>query len=278
VIQPGSNSWSGAEFMPGMPTEWWWMREQGHIIAQPVYDEGSAALVNGSDIGVLSPAPAAAMVDRFFLPQGGRGVYRVIEHNPGDASFRMDSPYAGDDSAAVTFRLVQSDYALPANCIKILDPMITHNDSGRKIYGISMNDMTSSYPPSNMTLGTPERYAPVSESVVRFSHYTNRTERYDFFYLAEPPDLEDTPASVPLVPLNYRHTLADMACFFVLTDKEEERAVGIGVQAKAGIAAMITENKARWGSTGQMGQVMPRANQVPMWRRSESGRRVWWGS
>jgi len=129
-----------------------------------------------------------------------------------------------------------------------------------------------------VSLGTPKLYAPLNETQIRFSHYLDEQARLDYFFLVVPDDLTDSSTSVPLMPLNYRHVLADMAAFFVLTDKEEQRAVGIGAQAKAGIQAMATENAMRWGGTGRPGQIDPRQGENrSAWRRTASGYRLWWG-
>ena len=109
----------------------------------------------------------------------------------------------------------------------------------RGFVGFGLSEMWEQYPPIRLSLDTPKLYAPLNETQIRFSHYLDEQARFDFFYLVVPDDLTDDASSVPLIPLNYRHILADMATFFVMTDKEEQRAVGIGAQAKAGILPAV---------------------------------------
>ena len=267
----------GSEFMPDQPTDWWWMKAQSSIIMEAVYNTGTAVVTSDSTIVVLTDTPSISLQGRHIIFDGSDELYLITEHAASDIGMVLDSVYIGDTDT-VSFTAILIDYDLPADCLKIVDPMVTYRDGKGQIYGVGLAEMWEAYPPSNISLGTPKLYAPLSETRIRFSHYLDELARFDFTYLAAPDDLTDSSSSIPLLPLNYRHVLADMATFFVMTDKEEARAVGIGAQAKAGIKAMATENAMRWGGTGRPGQIDPRPTANRGWRRLMSGYRLWWGA
>jgi hypothetical protein len=267
----------GAEFMPGLPTNWWWMRSQGQIILEPLYETGTVSLTNGSDIATLSDAPSYSLQGYHLLVTSASAVYQITEHAASDVGLVLDTEYVGDDDTAAEFKAVKLDYDLPADCLKLIDPMIAHNDAGAEVCVVDMAEMWRQYPPIMAAQATPTLCAPINETSVRFNSYMDVTTRLDFFYLAKPADLTTDADSAPALPLNYRHILADMACFFVLSDKEDQRAVGIGAQAKAGIQAMVAENRKRWGDAGAgvAGQIFPRQSRNTVWLRTAGGLRLW---
>lgn len=270
----------GGEFLPGLPTNWWWMRAQGQILLQPPYETGTVTLTQGSDVASLSTAPSYSIQGWHLWIEGGNAVYKITEHAASDVGLVLDTEYVGEDDTAAGFTAAQLDYDLPSNCLKIIDPMTVHSDPGAEVHEVDMAEMWRQYPPIMVTsASTPVLYAPVDENTIRFNSYVDVLNRLDYFYLAQPDDLTTDPSSAPLLPLNYRHVLADMACFFVMTDKEEQRAVGIGAQAKAGIAAMMAENRKRWGDAGSgvTGQIFPRQSRNTVWMRTATGLRVPWG-
>lgn len=270
----------GGEFLPSMPTNWWWMRAQGQIILEVPYTTGTITLTQGSAVASLSDAPSDSLEGWHLWVEGGNAVYQVTEHAASDVGLVLDSEYVGESVTGADFTLAKLDYTLPTNCIKIIDPMTVHSDPGAEVYEVDLAEMWRQYPPIQVTsASTPVRYAPLNETQIRFNSYVDVANRLDYFYLAQPDDLTTDPSSAPLMPVNYRHVLADMGCFFVLTDKEDQRAPGIGQQAKAGIASMMAENRKRWGDAGSgvTGQMFPRQSRNTIWMRTSSGLRVPWG-
>ena len=266
----------GGEFMPGLPTNWWWMRAQGQILLQPPYITGTVTVTNGSDVASLSDAPSYSLQGYHLLVEGGKAVYVITEHAASDVGLTLDTVYAEDD-ATDAFVAALIDYDLPTGCLKIIDPVVLHAQPGAEICGVDMSEMWRQYPLIMLAETPPTLFAPIDETSIRFNSYMADTTRLDFFYLAQPDDLTTDPSSSPAMPINYRHVLADMACFFVLTDKEDQRAVAIGTQAKAGISAMMAENRKRWGDAGAgvMGQIFPRQSRNTVWLRTAGGLRLW---
>ena len=269
----------GGEFMPTQPVDWWWMRHESTLTFNPYYSTGTIQLTQGSTIGVLSTPPAIALQDYWLLVDGSQAVYRISSHVAADIGIILDSVFVDTSVTAATFKAIPIDYSLPGDCIKIIDPLITHRENGTRIFMVDMSEMWKKYPLIQITMGTPRLFAPVSETSIRLSHYLDNYTRADFFYLAQPADLTTDPSSAPEIPVNYRHVLADMACFFLMTDKEDSRAPGIGAQAKAGIAGMMAENRKRWddAGAGSFGQILPRPLTRKTWRRTTNGLRLWWG-
>jgi hypothetical protein len=85
--------------------------------------------------------------------------------------------------------------------------------------------------------------------------------RLDYFYIKTVTDLTDSGTEEPLVPLQYRHVLADLGTYFLMMDKESSKAEGILAQAKSGLIAMHTEQDSRMPRMGFPGRILPRGKQ-----------------
>jgi hypothetical protein len=59
-----------------------------------------------------------------------------------------------------------------------------------------------------------------------------------------PDDLADD-STEPLVPKQHRQVLSDTALFYLLTSKSDDKAAVIGLQVKAGLLAMQSDNRKR---------------------------------
>lgn len=269
--------WTGGkEFMPAAVDNWWWLRRQAQITMLPAITTGSIAVTQNSTIATLSSAPTVSVAGYLLLVTGSNSMAFISAHTAGDIGLTLDSVWTGDTATAASYVLAPIDYNLPSDCLNIIDPMTCHADSGVRVYGADLAEMWDAYPPVAIAAGTPKFYAQTDEDTIRFSHYQNDYLRLDYFYRYKPADLEDDASSVPVIPLQYRHVLADAAAFFALTDKEDSKAPGIGAQAKAGMAAMASDQRKRMADTGEMGSIKQRPTLVyRMFRRTASGLRVW---
>lgn len=268
----------GAEFMPNAPQDWWWLRKDSSITMLPDYETGSIAVTQNSNIAVLSAAPTFSLYGYYLIVTGANAVYVITQHAANDVGVTLDSVYVDPTSGAAAFFAIPLVYSLPADCLKIIDPMVSGLNGGGKVYGSDLAEMLTKYPPVRLNKQTPQNFAYMNETQIRFSHFLDTYARFDFTYMMIPPDLSADPSSVPLVPLNYRHVLGDMAAFAILTDKEDQKAPGIGAQAKALIRAMAAENRKRWSDTTQAGLISPRLGRHKTWRRTTSGLRLWMGN
>lgn len=269
--------WTGGkEFMPNAIDNWWWLRKEATITMLPAITTGSVQVTQNSTVATLSSPPSVSVAGYFLLINGSNTLARVAAHTAGDIGLTLDSVWTGTSGSGYAYTLAPLDYGLPSDCLNIIDPMTCHLEAGLRVYGSDMAEMWDAYPPAGLYAGSPRLYAQVDEDTIRFSHYRTDYTRLDYFYRYEPDDLTDDVLSVPVIPLQYRHVLADAAAFFVLTDKEDPKAAGIGAMAKAGLAAMAADQHKRMADTGEMGAIKQRPTLVHRtFRRTASGLRVW---
>jgi hypothetical protein len=218
----------------------------------------------------------ASVAGYFFRVTDAPDVFRISTHVAGAVGAVLDTVYTGDDDTTADYRLMKLEYDLATNALKVMAPMKISRDGRFDVLGCSLSEMERDYPLNLIEAGAPERFSMVDEDTVRFNRYGSDDGdliRVDYSYMKRPDDLTNSATEEPLVPLTYRHVLADMALYFVLHDKDDTRAINIATQAKSGIKAMSNENRSRFTMTGEMGRIFPRqANRgrssVP---RTESG-------
>lgn len=258
----------GGEFLPTKPIDWWWMKEAATITLLPYFNTGTISVTQGSDIASLSTPPSISLQGYWLMVDGANVAYQVTTHAAADVGIILDSIYNETSAATATFKALPLDYALPSDCLKVLDPLWSQNLQASKIPMASMSEMWAAYPLMRITQNIPTLFAPIDETAIRFSHFVDTYVRIDFEYMKVYNDLTTDPSSVPLLPLNYRHVLADMATGLVMLDKEDSRAASTVEQAKAGIAGMQAENRKRWSTASEIGTIFP--------RQPTRSRRPWW--
>jgi len=141
--------------------------------------------------------------------------------------------------------------------------MRSYRDARYKTDGMDLTQLEEGWPLQEAQPGTPQAFAPVGETKVRFSHYGGLTStdliRLEYDYLYRPADLTDSMTEEPTVPRQYRKVLADLGLFYLLLDKNDSRVEGIGNIAKASIKSMKRENDSRWARMGrEAGRIVPR--------------------
>lgn len=86
--------------------------------------------------------------------------------------------------------------------------------------------------------------------------------RVEYRYRPAVAELTDSLSSIPLVPLQWRHLLSDMALTYLLLDKNDDRSNAIALSARTGLAAMLKENRRRLTKIGgsYTGKIFPRGD------------------
>ena len=267
----------GSEFDSTINDTWWWLRNEATIIMDTPISTGTVSVTNGSTSVTLSSAPAASMTNWFFKVSDEANVFRVSQHIAGNTGVTLEATYTGSTNATATYSLFKMEYDLPSAAIKILDPMNAYKDSRHEISGTSLRDIESTWPLNLVEAGVPSKFAMVDSNTIRFnrSGTTDATNgvKIDYNYLVRPDDLTDSGAEEPLVPLEYRRLLADIALFWLFADKNDDRASGVGSAAKALLRAMSRENRSRWANWGDYATIRPRLSRPERIRplRTETG-------
>lgn len=255
----------GGEFVKDMNEPWLWLKKDppGTLILKPIKNSGTVNVANNSATATLS-AVVAEDLDGWFLKVAGcPDVFRVSAHTAGSATLTLDSVYTGTDNTTASYTLMKLEYDLAADCLRVIAPMRCQSDNRAEIEGIDLPALDRDYPLLDIETGTPERFALVTETKVRFNRAGGTTStdlrRVEYDYLRKPDDLTDSASEEPAVPLQHRQVLADATLFYLLQSKSDQRVEQVGLQVNAGLKAMSADNRAR---TAQMGhgfaQLRPR--------------------
>jgi hypothetical protein len=250
-----------SEFVPEFVDDWWWMRRRGVLLLEPSYRTGTVSVSKGSISITFSDAPTVSVVGWRLRIPGFPDLPSIATHTGGQAAATLDAAYTGDTNTAATFILMKTTYSLPA-AVQALSSPITTFRSPYRINGLSPEAFDGRYPLFDLSEGAPEAFCLEDETTLRFSHggrSDGTQQRLEYLYRPVVTDLVDDPSSIPVVPLHWRHILADMALTQVFTDKNDERASAAALQARSGAAAMLKENRRRYVKLDQRtGQIIPR--------------------
>lgn len=289
---PGSSDWDGkaieylnrayssicngtSEFLPEHIDDWWWMRAKGVVTLEPIFETGTVAVVQGSSGIVFSSAPPASVVEWRLKVDGHPDIFAVASHIGADTAASLDSPYTGPTNSAAVFRLMKVVYDL-GDIGTVISPMISFREN-EQIFGISPERMDFLYPLQRMGPGVPQAFTLMDDTTVRFSH-AGRTDnvsmRIEYRYKTVPALLTNSPGSIPILPRQYRHVLADLVTFQIMFDKNDDRAPGVSQGARGILKAMHAEHlHSKKKMDHRMGHIFPRASHTgrrgPL--RTESG-------
>ena len=240
----------GSELDPTIQEVWWWLRKDGRgsIIVQPIKDTGTVAVTNNNATATLSAVVNTDLDGWYFKVDGHPDVFRVSAHTSGSDTLTLDSVYTGPDATAATYKLLKLEYDLPTDCIYLTGPMRGYREGTRFVHYLDETKMDMEWPLQDIQTGMPKNFTMIGDKSVRLSHggSTDSTDliRLDFAYIAAPDDLANDSAE-PLVPRQYRKTLADWALALLYEDLQDDRAPDMISLAKAGLLAMSRENKRR---------------------------------
>lgn len=253
-----------SEFLPEFVEDWWWMRSDGVLTLAPVLQKSVAVVQDSPNITFttnVSPSVAGYKLRVINYPE----VFDIITHTVGTAAAVLDSPYTGP-SATLACQLMKVTYPLDVAVNSLMSPMVGFQLNAI-IPGIAPERMDDQYPLSMLQPGVPRAFSLENRQLVRFSHggrLDGQSMRVEYRFRKTVDDLIDDPTSIPLVPLEWRHLLADMALTYVLLDKNDDRSNAVALSARTGLAAMLKENRRELTKIGgkATGHIYPRQADV----------------
>lgn len=273
-------SMGGSELSPDVQEDWWWLRKSppGVLTLQPIITTGTVAVTNNSTTATFSSAPGS-VAGWFLKVEGHQDVFRISSIVTTAAV--LDAVYTGTTAGTATFQLMKLEYALASDVLRITAPMRAYRaDRQYEIRGVDMSALDRDWPIALVESGIPDLYAMAGETTVRVNRCggTSSTDliRVEYDYLYRPDDLTDSATEEPVVPRQWRKVLSDWATFWLLMDKNDDRADGVGLLARNTLKAMAMENRHRMGAIGrgQIGHIAPRQDDVTRARgplRTSSG-------
>lgn len=259
----------GGALVPDISEPWLWLKKDppGVLTLNPVVDTGTLAVTNNSASVTFGTAPAASMAGRFLKVSDHPDVFRVLSHTGGAGAATLDGVYTGTTNGTASFKVMQLEYSLAADVLQLIAPMRVYKDNKQEIDGVDLISLERDYPLAMVESGTPDRFALVTESKIRFNRYGGLTSteliRVEYDYLAKPSAELADDSTEPAIPLMYRQVLADYTLFYLLQSKSDGRAEGVGAQAKAGLMAMAKDNQARRAQMSRLaGKIITRPGNV----------------
>lgn len=273
----------GNTFLPNFGESWPWAKAQNSSVLQldPPYDTGTVTLTKGSTSGTFSSAPAATMAGRFLKIDERPEIFRISAHTAAATAFTLDAAYTDDSGAGLSFNAHKLDYTLTASIQRLIEPMRTYRsqtdaeDSTGKIYGIGLETLSSKFPMRDLTTGVPANFAVAGEVDgtlrVRFSHSVSTETRVEYDFIAIPSDLTDSTSSIPLLPREDRMVLVYGATYFLMLDKNDNRAQAYLQLAQSKLQAMVAALQKETRESGKnFGRMLPRQEEMPNTRLKTS--------
>ncbi len=254
-----------SEFLPEYVEDWWWNRDKGVLTLEPAITAGTVAVAQDSANITFSSGPADSVAGYRFRVDGFSEVFTIATHTAAATAATLDSAYTGATNAAATFKLMKVDYSLDVSVAAMLSPMIGFRGNPR-IIGLSPERMDDLFPLPSLQPGVSTAFALENTQLVRFSHggrTDGKSMRIEYRFRPIVDDLEDSTSSVPILPLEWRHVLADMARTYLLLDKNDDRSNAVALAARTGLAGMLKENRRRIPKMGgYAGHIFPRQTHI----------------
>ena len=237
---------------------------------------GSTAITFGS-------TPSINLQD-WYIRLGSDGeVYRIATHTGTSTSATLDGGYVSSSVTNSASKVFKIDYTLDNGVLRLIAPFVTYrnstvlyNDAGQ-IYFCDMSRFNMDFPINQLQNGTPnmatEKYKDVSTMTptIRINRVPDANLRVEYNYIPIPSDLTDSTTSIPIVPRDHRIALVYYAAYYLLLDKNDNRANEYRELTKASLIAMSKAQKQQKILTNpEFGQLVPRPDLVP------ERRRLWW--
>lgn len=252
---------SGAsEFLPEYIHDWWWMRARGVFTILPVYNIGSISVIQDSLNATLSVAPAISLQGYRLKITNEADIYVIASHIPGTFDVLLDSQYTGFTNPAAAYSAMKTTYTLAVNVDSLMSSMIVANSP--PIMGLTPERMDTIFPQNTITPGIPQAFCLDDEQTIRFDRAgrsDGRGMRVSYHYRPAVTDLTNSALNFPLIPLQFRHVLADVVSVYIMLDKNDDRATAVGTSARSTLGAMAKENVRRLAKVdADVGKIMPR--------------------
>lgn len=287
------------EFDVDIGEPWSWARSQSKItvVLPPFVGTNNAANLTvqftyNSTAGTFSTAPQVNGVNVsvkgwWIQTTAASEWYQITAHISGATSFTIDSVFNDPTTGVSEFLACQLDFTLnainlnnsePGGIQRFASPAEVYrqqsfdNDNEYKVYGIDIREFRRIYPLSVLELGIPTRFCitSIQNGVVniRFNKYTDIQTRIDFDYIPVPLDLTSSPDSIPIVPREFRDVLVYGPCYWLLTDKADDRAPSYLTMTQGILKAMIMDaRKKRDHMQKQKAALIPRYDQTNQKKR-----------
>lgn len=241
----------GSEISPTVNEDWLWLTQHGAIVLHPRM-ELSINAVKGSTTVALSSIPtdytgANVSIAGWYIlgaPDIG-GRYKIATHTIGSTTATIDIPWIRETVTGLDVTLERLEYTLPNDTLRLISPLFVWGRS--TAYATHYVPIESIFESVNRTrtVGiSPAMFSLLDPQTIIIDKAPTYATRAEYEYLILPPPLTNAPLEEPLVPHKDRRILADLALFWLLMDKNDNRADGIGLLARNQLHGMAADNRA----------------------------------
>lgn len=154
-------------------TTWPWARSPHPITVKilPKYNTGTLSLVNGSNAGTFSSAPAISLQGWFFRGNEEGEAYKIAYHTAGQTAFTLETEFLGATNTAFDYEAYKLDYELLPSYIYVT--------SANNKFQISENG--TAFLTATLTAGayTPSAFATALETALDGVATADITVTYD---------------------------------------------------------------------------------------------------
>lgn len=271
----------GQEFSPEFHEKWGWAEQvtSHNGIINAVIKTGTVTVTRGSTSITFSSAPTISVASHKFRVDDDEDMYEIDTHTAASTAATLQLAYTGTTGSGKNFRLMQFRHALMSSVVKVSSPIHFYQDGGRECDHVSMEDIRRFYVSGKDLSGVPDMFSyDEKDNLIHFNRYGSDTENekmvYELSARERPADLTNSITQEPIVPLQWRHVLSDLALYFVYLDKDDSRAQIVFNQAKAILIAMKVENRAFLEQSGEPGHIFPRGRPNVRRVKTSSGKLI----
>lgn len=281
ILQTG-----GGELDPAIQVDWYWLRAYppGAIMLVPEVSTTVTVTQKSTQITfpVLADTTRSLNTD-ILIVQNEPTAYTITSHNAGGGIAALTAPYIGTTGTNKRCRFAKVRYGLATDCLRLMEPMAGFRTDRRstsqllgnppEIKGISHSRMQQLYPLSDLSSGMPEYFALVRDGsgtlgnteFVQFNRSGPQSGDnpmlVQYEYVIRPAELVDADAEEPLVPLEHRRVLSDIAAWLIFIDKDDNRAAVAKEMATNSLRSMWQDHRAREGRLSRdRGKILPRGS------------------
>lgn len=239
------------------------------------YTPSALATEVATQLNTTGGAPAytctySAITRKFTIASDRASSSVFVLVGTGDQSlFSAHKTLGFDDENITNAASVVSTYALGGIC-RLVEPFKINKGSSLEgsVYGIDAESFQRNYPYPLICEGYPEKFCVVREDedgtyTVRFNRYPTEKTRIEIDYVPVPRDLKDSASSIPLIPRKHIDILENAATFYLLLNKNDDRAQIYAALVQSKLEAMLAQHRGSLLRTGKnFGQIIPRADLI----------------
>lgn len=136
---------------------WLWLSGNVNIEHKPYYSNGSASVTPNSVTVELSVAPATSRRGQLFAIDNFDEIYRIEEHEAGETTVTLSSPFTGMLNAASPYKIWTDEISLPTDCRETIE--VWHDHMRRPVEGKGLQELRRIVAESGRQNGRPLYYS-----------------------------------------------------------------------------------------------------------------------